>query len=197
MADAAQAREEAARIVAERRFSEPEVPRPFERPLDWLGERLDAVGDWLGDRFGGIDGVLPGGSWLVWLLIGLAVAGIAVALSRLYAGRAVAAVTRARTAAEADADPSALEREAAAAERAGDYELAVRLRFRAGVVRLERADVLAPGGLRTTAEIAGELDSPEFDALGTDFDAIAYGGRPAGSDDAAAARERWGAVLTR
>ncbi|MEJ7892102.1 MAG: DUF4129 domain-containing protein [Solirubrobacteraceae bacterium] len=197
MADAAQARDLAAEIVAERRFSEPEVPRPFERPLDWLGDRVDAVGRWLGDRFGAIDGVLPGGSWLVWVLIGLAVAVVAVALARMYAGRAVASVARARAAADAVVDPAALERAAEAAERAGDYELAVRLRFRAGVARLERTDVLAPGGLRTTAEIGGVLDSAEFDALGTDFDAIAYGGRPAGSDDAAAARERWGAVLTR
>lgn len=197
MADAAQARDLAAEIVAERRFQEPEVPQPFERPLDWLAERVEAVGDWLGARFDALDGVLPGGAWLVWVLLALTVAGLAVAAARIYVGRAVTAAQRTAAVAAAAADPAALERDADAAERAGDFERAVRLRFRAGVVRLERARVLEPGGLRTTAEIAGALRSADFDALGTDFDAIAYGGRPAGSGDAAAARERWDAVLTR
>jgi uncharacterized protein DUF4129 len=197
VAEAAQAREQAREILSQRRFQEPELPRPFEHPLQWLGDRLEDVGDWFLDAFDGVDGALPGGAWVLWLLLALgAVAAGALVARAAVRRRAVAGLVRAAAGkGEPAADPAAIEREADAAERDGDYERAVRLRFRAGVVRLERERVLEPGGLRTTGEIAHALHSPAFDALGTDFDAIAYGGRPAGEDDARAARDGWQAVL--
>ena len=75
------------------------------------------------------------------------------------------------------------------AEREADYERAVRLRFRAGLLRLD----IEPS--TTSGAAARTLRSPTFDALAARFDAIAYGHRPAGADDAAAAREGWRAVL--
>ena len=49
--------------------------------------------------------------------------------------------------------------------------------------------------LRTTGEIGAALHSEPFDELGTEFDQIVYGGRPASAADAATARSGWAAVL--
>jgi hypothetical protein len=196
-ATATSAREQAREILGQRRYQDADVPRPFKKPLDWLGDRVRDVGTWLSDRFDDVDGALPGGPIVVWLLIAALVVGLTVLLARGLIRRRVALPRPGRAAAQPELDPRELEREADAAERAGDFERAVRLRFRAGVLRLERGQVLEPGGLRTTAEIGAVLHSGTYDELGAEFDAIAYGGRPAGEDDAREAREGWAEVLRR
>jgi hypothetical protein len=71
----------------------------------------------------------------------------------------------------------------------------VRLRFRAGLVRLaERNAILVPR-FTPNAAVARIVNSPEFDGLALRFDEIAYGAAPATADDAREARERWSAVL--
>ncbi|MEA2168491.1 MAG: hypothetical protein QOF76_1791 [Solirubrobacteraceae bacterium] len=189
MPDASAAREQAREILAEKRYRPTDVPRPFKKPLDWLGDRLNSVGDWFGRRIDDLDGVLPGGGWVVWAVIGLGVAVTAFVIARSAIGRSVSGLGRSAGTGVARVDPADLEHEAAEAERAGDFEHAVRLRFRAGVLRLER------GEGETTGEIAASLESPVFDALGADHDAIAYGGRPAGSQDADTARSDWPRVV--
>jgi hypothetical protein len=92
-------------------------------------------------------------------------------------------------------DPRKLEAEANDAERRGDHELAIRLRFRAGLLRLGLAKVIPFRPSLTTGELRRLLTSPEFDRLGSDFDEIVYGGRRAGAEDAAAARAGWDQVL--
>ena len=190
MADAAEAREQAREILGQRRYEEADVPRPFRDPLSWLGGRLEDLGVWLGDRVDGLDGALPGGSWVVWVLLAAVVAGGTVLLARAVVRR------RSRMADEREEarvarvlEPRELEREADDAERDGAFDRAVRLRFRAGVMRLR----VAEGA--TTRTIAADLRSEAFDALGEDFDAVAYGGRPATGRDAETARERWREVL--
>jgi len=199
VADPAQAREQAREILSERRFQDSDVPRPFARPLNWLGERIEDVGTWFADRFRDIDASLPGGSWVVWLVIGALVAVLAVVVSRsMIRRRAVAGYgPGGLRESPPPLDPAALERDAEAAERNGDFEAAVRLRFRAGVGRLERGRRLEPGGLRTTGAISWVLDSDAFDTLGADFDDIVYGSRTADADDVRAARSGWTAVLDR
>jgi hypothetical protein len=195
--DAASAREQARQILGERRYRDTNVPRPFKGPLRWLGDRVKDAGDWFARRFDDLNGALPGGAWVVWLLLAAAAVALGVVLSRALIRRRAAVVRPGRAAREPEIDPRELERSADAAERDGDYERAIRLRFRAGVLRLERGHVLEPGGLRTTGEIAAVLDSPPFAAVGSEFDEIVYGGRPAQAHDAASARERWGEVLSR
>jgi hypothetical protein len=92
-------------------------------------------------------------------------------------------------------DPRRLEREAAAAERRGDYELALRLLFRAGLLRLHRAEAIEFRESMTTGDVARRLRLPEFDRLGTRFDEIAYGREPALKRDVESTREGWQAVL--
>ncbi len=191
VADPGPAREQAREILSERRFQEPDLPRPFKTPLDWLGDRVEDLGSWLSGGFDDVDGVLPGGGWVVWgLLIGLVAVLGAVVARAVVVRRAAVGFGRSKRPSTTEEDPRELERAAEAAERAGAFAEAVRLRFRAGVLRLDAE-------AQTTGAIAAELHSPDFEALGSSHDAIAYGGAPAEAADAEAARERWRAVLAR
>ena len=102
----------------------------------------------------------------------------------------------AKAALPATEDPHQLERAAERAERDGDWELAVRLRFRAGLLRLDRRRVLVYRPSLTTGEVARATGSRSFAEIGDRFDAIVYGGRPAEQEDAEAAKRGWAAVLT-
>jgi hypothetical protein len=92
-------------------------------------------------------------------------------------------------------DPRALEQEADHAERDGDWERAVRLRFRAGLLRLDRRHLIEYRPSLTTGEVARAVGTPAFAEIGERFDAIAYGGRPAEEEDAHAARSGWRTIL--
>lgn len=185
-ATAPEAREEARRILADDRFRETDLPRPFARPLDWLGDRLREL---FGD--------LPGGPAVGWLLLSILVLVLAsVASLALIRGRAPSALARAgRPGAPVRLDPRVLERQADEAERAGELERALRLRFRAGVLRLaERRLLDDPDGV-TTGRLRRLLRSPDFDVAARAFDEVVYGRRPATAEDARAARAGWQAAL--
>ncbi len=72
--------------------------------------------------------------------------------------------------------------------------MAVRLRFRAGLARLELAGLINDRAVRTSREIAETVHSPRFDALAASHEAIVYGDRPATTADAGEAREGWPVV---
>lgn len=152
------------------------------RFLDLLG-RLGSVG-------GG--GLVAAGLALVGVVV-LAVA-VTAELGRRRARR-VETERSFRRAAEAGFDPEDVERSADRAAAAGDWSEAVRLRFLSGLLRLDQMGVIrfAPG--LTTHEVAETLDSPTFDRLAAGFDAVVYGGRPAGADDDARARRDWAELL--
>jgi hypothetical protein len=195
-ADPAAARVRARTILEQRRFHRHDVPRPLRRPIAWIGDRLRPLGHVLRDAFDAVARRLPGGDAAVWALIGLVVIAVAAWTSARLGRRRGAALDRAAASASAAvADSRALERDADAAERRGDFEQAVRLRFRAGLVRLDARQVLALDPALTVGGIAARLHSPAFDGLATRFDEIAYGGRPAGSEDAGAARDAWRQIL--
>ena len=160
--------------------------------LRWLGERLRP----LRELFDDVSARLPGGSRTLWLVLAALVVLAAAALARRTISASAGAEGRARRAAlPRRADPRELEREAEHAEGAGDWEVAVRLRMRAGLLRLDARDLLEYRPSLTTGEVARTLHSPAFERLGADFDAIAYGGREAVARDAASSREGWPRVL--
>ena len=183
------ATEEAREVLDQRKYKRSGVPQPLRSPIQRLGDWLRDGYDWLVDRF-------PGGGFGVWTLF----AAFALFLGGLLAGRVIrrhvdeehASATAARRAGE---DPRALEREADAADRAGDHEKAVRLRFRAGLLQLDARGAidLRPG--LTTGAIARQLGSEAFTEVRETFDEIAYGGRTATAEDAAAAKVGWKRVL--
>jgi Domain of unknown function (DUF4129) len=187
-----QAREEARRILAERRFHGTSLPRPFHGALEWLSRHLHFVArawDWLAANVGGA-GVLWG------ILGAVALVTAIVAAARLASRRISFEADEALLAVRGrEEDPAALERLADEAERRGDLEVAVRLRFRAGLLRLARAKALPQRPSLRTGEARRTLHSSRFDRLARDFDEIVYGRRPARADDLAAARSEWPHVL--
>jgi hypothetical protein len=187
-----QAREEARRILGERRFHGTSLPRPFHGLLDWLSRHLHFLArPWhsLQSAVGGAD--------VLWGILGLVVVAIAV----VTAGRLAARRTRfeglaaERAAGGRTEDPAELERLADEAERRGDLEIAVRLRFRAGLLQLARARALPGRPSLRTGEARTALHNERFDALARDFDEIVYGRRTPSADDVAAARSEWPRVL--
>jgi hypothetical protein len=190
--DPAQSRELAREVLSDRRYQGTDVPRPFADAFEWLGERLEPLQRW----FDGLGADVPGGPIVLWLLLAAIVLLTATAVTGTTIRRRAIAIEQARRAAlPAAEDPRALEREAERAERAGDWERAVRLRFRAGLLRLDRREVLAYRPSLTTGEVARAVRSPAFAEIGERFDAIAYGGRQAERADAEAARRGWDQLL--
>lgn len=191
----ARAREDAARVLARDKFRTRSVPRPFRGILRWIGDRLSPVLDPI-SRF--IAELLASGAGQL-ALLALVIAVASFVAYRLVGGRSRAAAVREahRPSRLVDpaADPEALDRRAAAAEDAGHHDAAVRLRYQAGVVRLDRSGMIELRPDTTTGDVARQVRSPVLDELTVAFDEIVYGGRPAGPADSTAARQGWTSVL--
>ncbi len=189
----AQARAEAERILSEERFHETELPRPLQGVLDWIGERLRPIGDFL-------DRVVPGNDNVVWLLLAAIVLLLAVLVAtQLVRRRGPGAERRSARAQgiESALDATALEADADAAELAGELERALRLRFRAGVLRLaERRQLDDPSSI-TTGALVRRFGSDAFVAGARSFDEGVYGRRRPTPEDARRVREAWETVLAR
>jgi hypothetical protein len=178
-------------ILQQERFHGGETPGPFRDLIDWLKDRAPGnVFDWL-------DGVLPGDRSVVWIMLGALLAFLGYLLARYFLNRRIAL---SETAAEAHGpaadDPKTLERRAAEAEAAGDLEAALRLRFRAGLLRLDRRGAIAFRPSISTHEVRRALRSDDFDEISTTFDDVVYGGREPHTEDVAQARERWPDVVS-
>jgi hypothetical protein len=189
-AAAGNARAQAEAILAQDRFRADKVPGPFKGLLERLGELVprNVIG-WIDDR-------LPGGRSAVWIVLGtlLFVAGFVVA--RLLLTRRIKDSEAAALAfAPDEQDPRALEREADAAEARGDLEGALRLRFRAGLLRLDRRGAIAFRPSISTHEVRRAVRSEDFDRLAATFDDVVYGGRAPLPEDVVEARERWPEVV--
>jgi Domain of unknown function (DUF4129) len=158
--------------------------------LQWLGDRIETVGRWIGD----VAGILP---WFVWLALGLGIVGVAVAwfVRRVDVTRKTTRPPTGTTAELAREDPAALEHEAVEAERAGDLERAVRLRFRAGLLRLGDRGFIEYRPSLTTSEVRTLLGSETFDELARTFEHVTYGRRAAAAPDVADARAKWPRVV--
>ncbi len=191
-ASAASARAEARRILAQRRFRPSSTPRPLRGLLRRLGTWLRPVLQPIGRLWGDVAGNVVGRLVVVVAVIGLA-ALTAIRLVRRRTAAGVAPGGRARRAHEQD--PEALERDADRAERDGYLDLALRLRFRAGLLRLARAGLVPARPSLTTGQLSRSLCSPTFDQLAVTFDEIAYGGRNGTAADLQAARAGWPVVL--
>ncbi|MDQ1474814.1 MAG: hypothetical protein QOE62_43 [Actinomycetota bacterium] len=187
------ARREAQHILSDRRFRSTSTPRPLRGPLRWLGDRLGTVFGPIGRFFGRIPGA-------VWILVLIAVAALIVVLAvrarRRLATRVPSTTKRTRGALEDDEeDPDALERAADEAEHDGDLARALRLRFRAGLLRLGDRGAIRYRPSVTTGEVRRTLASATFDDLAGTFEAVTYGGRTAAPPDIERARREWPRVL--
>ena len=86
---------------------------------------------------------------------------------------------------------AALLARAAAARDAGDLDLALRLRFEAGLEQLEARGVVHERATLTTSAIAAQVRSTAFDELASVHTLVAYAGVPASDRDVDTAFERW------
>jgi hypothetical protein len=189
------ARDDAAEILGGRRFRSDPAPRPLRGPLEWLGDRLRDLADAVGDTLR----ALPGPTWMALGAVALLLVALVVALlvraHRRGGGSRLFAPGRGRAEPAARERPEELERQAAAAEAAGDLERALRLRFRAGLLRLDQRGAIRYRPSLTTGEVRRAIGSATFDDLARRFDEVAYGRDPAQPGDVDAARRDWPRVL--
>jgi hypothetical protein len=187
------ARRAAQRILSDRRFRSSPTPRPLRGPLRWLADRIENVFG----PVGRLISMVSGRVWLVALAV-VVVAVIWIVMRRRRRRSTTAPAGKTARGAPTDTeteDPDALERAADAAERDGDLARAVRLRFRAGLLRLGDRGAIRYRPSVTTGEVRTTLRSQRFDDLAGTFEAVAYGGRAAGRPDVDASRREWPHVL--
>jgi hypothetical protein len=126
---------------------------------------------------------------------------LAVGLGGLIAWRLIRRRTRIGPQDTAEIEPSeredagTLEAAAAAAEAGGDLDASVRLRFRAGLSRLEDAGIIASRLVITTGQVRRTLRNATFDDLAERHETIAYAGKHATTADVVDAREGWPRVI--
>jgi hypothetical protein len=187
-----QAREQARLILHERRFRGTAMPRPFHGVLSWLADHLHFIARAWNSLAAGI-----GGQKVLWTILGVIVLLLATWVGSRLARRRTEVEARAlgRRARGRREDPDELERLADEAERRGDLEIALRLRFRAGLLRLGRARAVSLRPSLRTREARRALRNPRFDRLARDFDEVVYGRRPPRPADVEAARSEWPELL--
>jgi len=191
--DPGDARRTAQHILSGRQFRPAPTPRPFRNQLNWLGDRLHPIASWIARVFTDIFGH----TWtIVMALIVIALAA-AYFVSRVRARRGSPDNRRQSLHLDGDEseDPAELERAADAAELGGDLDRALRLRFRAGLLRLGDRGAIRYRPSVTTNEVRRVLGSDTFDELAGTFEAVAYGGRDAERPDLDTARREWPRVV--
>jgi hypothetical protein len=186
------ARDTARHIVSGRQYRSAPTPRPFRKPLNWLGDRLHGIVDW----FGRVLDSLP---WLFLFVLALVVAIAAITYVVVTARARRGGIGAPRGASpipgEESEDPDELERLADTAERDGRLDHALRLRFRAGLLRLGDRGAIRYRPSLTTNEVRRALGSESFDELARAFEAVAYGGRDAVPPDLEVARRTWPEIV--
>ena len=197
--DPDRAREQARDVLAERRFQPNELPSPLRRVRERIGDALRRGGGPLESAFNWVAGWFPGGPpLLITLLAGTILAGTAVLVTRSAARRRQAGAGGARAlGADAARQPGAaqLRRQADDAERRGDLDAALRLRFRAGLVELHTRELIELRPALTNHELLRAVPSATLADLVDGFEAVAYGGREAAAEDVARARDGWPLVV--
>ena len=180
------------------------TPRPLAGVLHALGRALNATlghpARWLYHHLllhigHGVKTAF-GGWWVV--VLGVVAVGFGVTVGVLIVrrrGRISAREQMSGSFGGAFDDPDEIERQASDAENAGDHETAVRLRFRAGLVRLHRRGIIVNEEAQTGRQLALSLHSPTFDALAGRLEMIVYARDAATAADAATARTDWPRVL--
>jgi hypothetical protein len=191
-----QARAAAKRILAGSRYHSHPLPRPLHGVLHTLGSWLDTifspVGRFIAHFFSAV-GPVWGGLIAFALLVGVAAVGSLLLIRRRE--RTGGLSKRNVSGAFKPEDPDDLDQLAGEAESSGDLSAAIRMRFRAGLIRLARRGYIDQQDTRTSSDLSAALVSNRFDRLAHDLEEIVYASRPASGEDVATAREFWPRVL--
>jgi hypothetical protein len=186
-------------ILSDPRFTEDRetlLERLMGPLYDWLERMVAFVVDAVTRAFLSVLSFLDFGilSW-----VGPALVVIAAIVGAMILGRRRARDIERRATIERilelGTDPRRLEELSDEAMAAGNHAESIRLRFVAGLLRLDEAGRVDfyPG--LSNSIISAELSDPVFDRLADQFDRVVYGRRPATANDAAAARADWSALL--
>lgn len=200
---ASAARREAQNILSQPPFkpSHSSAPAPFTGALRTFGRWIAAPFQWvwrhlfvhIGHGFTSIFG-----SWWPFVAVALAVAA-GVLIGTILIRRRGKAPARVRPG--AGVRPSVetaeqLDAQARAAEAEGDFATAVRLSFRAGLLRLEEIGVIDDRLATSDTRLRRQLSSQTFDKIVLSHELIAYGDTPATAGDAEEARESWPVLVS-
>jgi hypothetical protein len=187
------ARQAAESILSEGRFHSSSVPDPLHGLLVWLGRLASDPVSGVSSLVNRLGSSFPGGVAGLWVAAGAlaVVATLVLALrrSKTRIGRLQTANTVARQ------RPGELERAAERAEREGRWDEAVRLRFRAGLLRLGERDGVLYTETTPNHSLARMLASEPLEDLSSRFDEVVYGGDEATAADAERQRRAWPEIL--
>jgi hypothetical protein len=189
------ARERATHILSQRRFRGVSLPHPLTGFLNTIGHWFSPIGRWLapiGCLVSRIAAAVSGNGALGWSLFGVVLL-LVLAVAVRIAGQRAARAGRADGALGASdvEDWRSLEAQALAAHAAGDDDRAFRLRFRAGLVRLEATGMLQRSRTMTARQLSMTLGSADFDALAARHEEVAFAAAHASSAELDSAAHTW------
>ena len=191
------ARRLVADILDDRRFT----TRQDETILDRIGRALSAYVqraiNWFNRTVLGVGEESTGGRFLFWTIVTLMILIVtAVVASRLAKRRSASLAITSRVKDEHDSvSAEHLERRAGEAFDRQDHEEAIRLYYRAGLIRLGRRGIIEYEESLTSGEAAEMVRLAVFDHIAQTFDGVAYGHRPATADQVAGALSDWETLL--
>jgi hypothetical protein len=197
--DAARARESARDILDDPRYRTAEPPKPFRSVLDRIGDFLDrTVTQPIGRAWDALVRWIPGHETTLWVLLCIVVVGLVVLVAWRVGRRrqkGVAAHSRSVGGAPPRDRARDLERRAAEAEARGELKEAIRLWFRAGLVRLDDAGAIDYRSSLTAGQVRRRLRLEPFDRVSGAFEEVVYGGRAPDADDVSHMRSGWAEVM--
>lgn len=176
-----------------------EAPAYADRTEGWWDRIVRQVGAFLVSFFERVTSWL-GGSLVAAIVAAVVLAGLTAAIVARLARRRARDIERTefiRRILESGDDPGALEDQADAAASQGDYSAAIRLRFVAGLLRLDQQGRIAYRPGLATHDIQATVADPAFDALVGRFEEVVYGQRAADAAHDRESRDGWDRVLRR
>ena len=184
--DAASARRSAAAILGGANYRKQRAGI-LARALSWLGDLLS-----IPSGAGGVFGLIAVGA-VVAAIAGLV--ALAIGSARRTGRRPRISEHAAGALGVGSASAEELDRRADAAESAGRFEDAIRLRLAAALTRLDAAGAIRVRRDTTVDQVARSLRSQQFDAAAVSFSGVVYGRRTPTAGDAAEMRERLAATV--
>jgi hypothetical protein len=137
------------------------------------------------------------GTWAGIVAIGIAIAlGVAIAILLERHRTRTAQKSAPPVIMRGPDDPDRIERDALRYENEGDFDKALRLRFQAGLLRLERSGYINDRLVKTNTQVSAQINSPNFDKLAHRHEEVVYAGDIATSADSDEAKQSWPRVIT-
>jgi hypothetical protein len=198
------ARNQVRSILSQPPFRPRSLPRPFAGILhtvsSWLHDVFGTPAHWVHESFYHVAIYFGISSTDLWLILGGITFTVVAGITALYIRRKAKLGSEKLLGNKGSADvsrddPGKLKKMAQEAEDRGDYTMAVRLRFRAGLAMLEQMGIIHSQMVHTNNYISAAIHSSVFSRLAQTFDEAVYGGLAASLDNAREADTGWIAVL--